>query len=77
MTAVFVSYFLDIFATVDEVAEWLKENEFAIYGQNFDDGTEATLHWALTDRSGKTLVMEFQKRGTLCLYFARLSCADQ
>ena len=58
--AMFVSYFLDNFATVDEVNAWLSKNEFAIYGQNFDKGTAAALHWAVTDRSGKTLVMEFQ-----------------
>ena len=58
--ALFVSYFLDNFATVDEVDEWLGKNEFAIYGQDFDQGTAAALHWALTDRSGKTLIMEFQ-----------------
>ena len=68
--AVFVSYFLDNFATVDEVDQWLKDNEFAIYGQDFDGGTEAALHWALTDRSGKTLVMEFQK-GQLYTYTSR------
>ena len=58
--AMFVSYFLDNFSSVDEVTEWLSKNEFAIYGQHFDKGTEAALHWALTDRTGKTLVMEFQ-----------------
>ena len=58
--ALFVSYFLDNFATVDEVVAWLSSNEFAIYGTNFDKGTAAMLHWALTDRTGKTLVMEFQ-----------------
>ena len=58
--ALMVSYFLDNFASVDEVAAWLADNEFAIYGQNFDQGTAAALHWALTDRTGKTLVMEFQ-----------------
>ena len=58
--ALFISYFLDNFASVDEVTAWLAQNEFAIYGQNFDSGTTAALHWALTDRTGKTLVMEFQ-----------------
>ena len=58
--AMLISYFLDNFASVDEVAAWLAANEFAIYGQNFDKGTEAALHWAVTDRTGKTLVMEFQ-----------------
>ena len=68
--AVFVSYFLDNFATVDEVQEWLKENEFAIYGETFDEGTTAALHWAITDRAGKTLVMEFQN-GHLDVYVSQ------
>lgn len=65
--AVFISYFLDNFATVDEVKKWLDANEFAIYGASFDQGTEAALHWAITDTTGKTLVMEFQK-GNLDVY---------
>ena len=68
--AVFVSYFLDNFETVDEVQQWLNENEFGIYGQTFDEGTTAALHWAITDRSGNTLVMEFQK-GKLDVYVSR------
>lgn len=68
--AMLVSYFLDNFATVDEMHQWLKANEFAIYGQNFDGNTEAALHWAVTDRSGNTLVMEFQK-GKLDVFVSR------
>lgn len=68
--AVFVSYFLDNFETVDEVQQWLKENDFAVYGQTFDEGTAAALHWAITDRSGNTLVMEFQN-GHLDVYVSR------
>lgn len=68
--AVFVSYFLDNFETVDEVQQWLNENEFGIYGQTFDEGTTAALHWAITDRSGNTLVMEFQN-GKLDVYVSR------
>ena len=71
--AMFVSYFLDNFATVDEVTAWLADNEFAIYGQDFDQGTEAALHWAITDRSGRTLVMEFQK-GKLDTYVSDDYC---
>ena len=67
--AMLVSYFLDTFATVDEVSAWLAKNEFAIYGQNFDKGTAAMLHWALTDRTGRTLVMEFQN-GRLDTYLS-------
>lgn len=58
--AVLVSYFLDNFATVAEVEKWLAETPFAIYGQSFDGGTAAALHWAVTDRSGMTLVMEYR-----------------
>lgn len=58
--AVLVSYFLDNFATVDEVQQWLDNNEFAIAGQTFDGGTVSLLHWAVTDKTGKTLIMEYQ-----------------
>lgn len=68
--AVLVSYFLDNFATVDEVQKWLAGNDFAIYGQDFDQGTTATLHWAITDRSGMTLLMEYQQ-GELKTYASR------
>ena len=68
--AVLVSYFLDNFATVDEVQQWLDNNEFAIAGQTFDGGTVSLLHWAITDKSGKTLIMEFQD-GDLHVYTSK------
>lgn len=67
--AVFISYFLDNFATTDEVAAWVAANNFAIYGESFDQGTAAMLHWAVTDRSGKTFIMEFQN-GKLDTYLS-------
>lgn len=57
--AMIVSYFLDNFATVEEVVAWLDDNEFAIFGKTFDGGTVSTLHWAITDTTGETLVMEY------------------
>ena len=57
--AMFVSYFLDNFATVDEVDNWLNDNKFAIFGATFDGGTVSALHWAMTDATGETLLMEF------------------
>ncbi len=57
--AMLVSYFLDNFATVEEASEWLSQNGFGVYGKTFDGGTVSTLHWALTDRSGETLVFEY------------------
>ncbi|MDO4318932.1 MAG: linear amide C-N hydrolase [Bacteroidales bacterium] len=65
--AVIVSYFIENFATVDEVETWLRDNEFGINGKTFDGGTTSLLHWALTDRTGKTLIMEYQG-GHLNLY---------
>ena len=60
--AVFVSYFLDNFATVDEAEAWLKENEFGIAGKTFDGGTVSLLHWAMTDPTGKTLILEYDHK---------------
>ncbi len=57
--AMIVSYFLDNFATVDETEAWLNANQFGIFGQTFDGGTVSALHWALTDTTGETLVMEY------------------
>lgn len=68
--AVIVSYFLDNFATVDEVDTWLKTNDFAIFGKTFDGGTVSTLHWALTDRTGMTLLLEYVD-GQLTTYKGR------
>lgn len=68
--AVLVSYFLDNFATVDEAEAWLKANPFNIYGKTFDGGTVSLLHWALTDRTGTTLIMEYDG-GELRLFKGR------
>lgn len=65
--AMIVSYFLDNFATVDEVYNWLTTNDFGIFGQTFDGGTVSTLHWALTDTTGDTVLMEYVD-GNLNLY---------
>lgn len=68
--AVFVSYFIDNFETVDEVEAWLRTNEFGVNGKTFDGGTVSLLHWALTDRTGKTLIMEYEG-GKLNLYSSK------
>ncbi len=57
--AMIVSFFLDNFQSVDEADAWLKVNRFGINGQTFDGGTVSTLHWALTDVTGETLVLEY------------------
>lgn len=68
--AVFVSYFLDNFASVDEAEAWLKANDFNISGETFDGGTVSLLHWALTDRSGTTLLIEYES-GKMKLFKGR------
>jgi choloylglycine hydrolase len=55
-----VSYFLDNFAKVKEVEYWLKNNSFVISGTTFDGGTVSTLHWAITDTTGNTLILEYE-----------------
>lgn len=57
--AMLVSYFLDNFATVEEAYDWMTRNGFGIYGKTFDGGTVSTLHWALTDTTGDTMVFEY------------------
>lgn len=57
--AVFVGWLLDMNATTDEVIEVLKERNFTISGATFDGGTVSTLHWGVTDASGKSIVFEF------------------
>lgn len=57
--AVIVSFFLDQFSTVEEVYNWFQTNKFGINGASFDSGTVAMIHFAVTDRSGDNLVVEF------------------
>ena len=47
--AVLVSYFLDNFATVDEVENWLRNNDFGISGKTFDGRRDIGLtHYLIT-----------------------------
>ena len=57
--AVFVAWMLDQCATTDEVAQLLEDNEFAIQGATFDGGTVSQRHWGVTDKSGKSIIFEF------------------
>lgn len=68
--SVMISYFLDNFATVEEVYDWFGKHDLAISGQTFDGGTVSLLHWALTDRSGDTMVIEYD-HGKVNLYRGR------
>ncbi len=65
--AVFVAWMLDLNATTDEVVEVLKKHEFSIGGSTFDGGTVSTLHWGITDASGKSAIVEFNN-GVINVY---------
>ncbi len=68
--AMFPAFFLDNFATVEEVAQWLEANDFAIFGKTFDGGTVSLLHWAMTDAGGDTILLEYVD-GQLTTYRGR------
>lgn len=57
--AVFPAWLLDLNATTDEVVAAVKNQDFKIVGATFDGGQVSTLHWGVTDASGKCAVIEF------------------
>ncbi|MDE6084345.1 MAG: linear amide C-N hydrolase [Muribaculaceae bacterium] len=57
--AMFVAWMLDNCATTDEVMNLLQTTKFSIEGATFDGGTVSALHWGITDKSGKTAILEF------------------
>lgn len=65
--AMFVAWMLDNCATTDEVVNMLQTTDFSIEGATFDGGTVSALHWGITDRSGKTAVLEFD-HGVVKIY---------
>ncbi|MDE6329243.1 MAG: linear amide C-N hydrolase [Muribaculaceae bacterium] len=58
--SMFVGWLLDCNATVDEVREVLERHDFCLAAASFDGGTAATLHWGVTDATGKSIIFEFQ-----------------
>lgn len=65
--AMIVAWLLDNCATTDEVRDLIKNTPFKIEGATFDGGTVSTLHWGVTDASGKSIIFEFDK-GNLKIY---------
>lgn len=57
--AMFVAWMLDQCATTDEVVALLQNTAFQIAGATFDGGTVSTLHWGVTDATGKSVIFEF------------------
>ncbi len=65
--AMIVGWLLDTCATTDEVSDLLTNTAFKIEGATFDGGTVSTLHWGVTDASGKSIIFEFDN-GELKIY---------
>ncbi|MDE6528617.1 MAG: linear amide C-N hydrolase, partial [Muribaculaceae bacterium] len=65
--AMFIAWLLDLNATTDEVVAVLQKHEFTIGGATFDGGTVSTLHWGVTDASGKSVIFEFD-HGDIRIY---------
>lgn len=57
--AMFVAWILDLNETTDEAVAAISKHDFSIGGATFDGGTVSTLHWGITDASGKTAIIEF------------------
>lgn len=71
--AVFVAWILDMNATTDEAVAMLRKHDFNISGATFDGGTVSALHWAITDASGKTAIVEFVN-GVINIYEGKDLC---
>lgn len=57
--AVFVAWLLDLNATTEEAVAQLSGQNFTLSGADFDGGTETKLHFGITDRAGRTAIVEF------------------
>ncbi len=68
--AVFPAYLLDLCATTDEAVALVRQQNFKIAGATFDGGTASTLHWGITDATGKSAVIEFNN-GHIKIYEGR------
>ena len=57
--AMFPAWMLDLCATTPEVVDLVKAHDFNITGATFDEGTVSALHWGVTDKEGRTAIIEF------------------
>ena len=65
--AMFPAWILDLCATTPEAVALLEKHDFDISGATFDGGTVSALHWGITDREGRSAIVEFD-HGTLRIY---------
>ncbi|MBD5265957.1 MAG: linear amide C-N hydrolase [Duncaniella sp.] len=65
--AMFPAWVLDLCANTPEAVELIGKHDFNISGATFDGGTVSTLHWGITDKEGRSAIVEFDK-GTIRIY---------
>lgn len=65
--AMFPAWILDLCATTPEAVELIGKHDFNISGATFDGGTVSTLHWGITDKQGRSAIIEFDK-GNINIY---------
>lgn len=65
--AMFPAWILDQCESTPEAIEMLGKHDFNISGATFDGGTVSALHWGITDRQGRSAVIEFDN-GTVKIY---------
>ena len=57
--AIWTQYVLDNFATVREAVDELKKEAFRVDAPRMPNGSESTLHLAITDETGNSAVLEY------------------
>lgn len=57
--AMFPAWILDNCATTAEARDLLENTKFSLGGAKFDGGTTSTLHWEITDATGKSIILEY------------------
>lgn len=65
--SMFIGWLLDCNATVEEVKDVLRRHDFSLSGATFDGGTASTLHWGVTDATGRSIIFEFDN-GTINIF---------
>lgn len=57
--AMFPAWILDNCQTTPQAVEMIARHDFDLVGSDFDGGTVTALHWGITDRQGRSAMIEF------------------
>lgn len=65
--SMFPAWILDMCKDTPEAVALIRAHDFNLVSAPFDGGTAATLHWGITDKQGRSAVIEFDK-GNINIY---------